>query len=72
MYKEDLALNNLQWLIRHKTQYNLTKPSPRYYQKSTKSGGIVRFCWSVCGNYEIVSKSCLTSCHHRMKTLLSS
>ena len=22
MYKEDLALNNLQWLIRHKTQPN--------------------------------------------------
>ena len=24
MYKEDLSLNNLQWLIRHKTQ---TKPN---------------------------------------------
>ena len=27
MYKEDLALNNLQWLIFHKTQ---TKPNPIY------------------------------------------
>ena len=25
MYKEDLALNNLQWLICHKTQPNQTK-----------------------------------------------
>ena len=25
MYKKDLALNNLQWLICHKTQYNQTK-----------------------------------------------
>ena len=25
MYKEDLALNNLQWLICHKTQLNQTK-----------------------------------------------
>ena len=27
MYKEDLALNNLQWLIYHKTQ---PKPNPTY------------------------------------------
>ena len=27
MYKEDLALNNLQWLICHKTQPNQTKQS---------------------------------------------
>ena len=27
MYKEDFALNNLQWLICHKTQ---TKPNPIY------------------------------------------
>ena len=27
MYKEDLALNNLQWLIRHKNQ---SKPNPIY------------------------------------------
>ena len=26
MYKEDLALNNLQWLICHKTQPNQTNP----------------------------------------------
>ena len=25
MYKEDLALNNLQWLIYHKTKPNQTK-----------------------------------------------
>ena len=25
MYKEDLALNNLQWSIYHKTQLNQTK-----------------------------------------------
>ena len=28
MYKEDLALNNLQWLICHKTKPNQTKPPP--------------------------------------------
>ena len=28
MYKEDLALNNLQWLICHKTQPNQTKFNP--------------------------------------------
>ena len=27
MYKEDLAKNNLQWLIRHKTQSNQTNPT---------------------------------------------
>ena len=26
MYKQDLALNNLQWLICHETQPNQTKP----------------------------------------------
>ena len=26
MYQEDLALDNLQWLISHKTQLNQTKP----------------------------------------------
>ena len=26
MYKEDLALNNLQWLIYYKIQTNQTKP----------------------------------------------
>ena len=30
MYKEDLALNNLQWLICHKTKPNQTKPNPIY------------------------------------------
>ena len=29
MYKEDLALNNLQWLICHKTQSNQTKPKKK-------------------------------------------
>ena len=37
MYKEDLALNNLQWLICHKTQpnqikLNQTKPIMLLYQ----------------------------------------
>ena len=27
MYKEDLALNNLQWLICHKTKPNHAKPT---------------------------------------------
>ena len=27
MYKQDLALNNVQWLICHKTQPNHTKPN---------------------------------------------
>ena len=30
MYKEDLALNNLQWLICHKIKPNQTKPNPMY------------------------------------------
>ena len=28
MFKEDLALNNLQWLICHKTKPNKTKLNP--------------------------------------------
>ena len=30
MYKDDLALNNLQWLISHRTQPNPTKPNLLY------------------------------------------
>ena len=30
MYKEDLALNNLQWLISHKTLPNKTQPNHIY------------------------------------------
>ena len=30
MYREDLALNNLQWLICHKTKRNQTKLNPIY------------------------------------------
>ena len=30
MYKEDLVLNNLQWLICHKTKQNQTKP-PKFF-----------------------------------------
>ena len=33
MYKEDLALNNLQWLICHKTKPNQTKTKERITQK---------------------------------------
>ena len=29
MYKEDLAFNNQQWLICHKTKPNSTKPNPK-------------------------------------------
>ena len=32
MYKEDLALNNLKWLICHKTQANQTKLKPNQTQ----------------------------------------
>ena len=34
MCKEDFALNNLQWLICHKTKTkpNQTKPKPSFYQ----------------------------------------
>ena len=28
MYKPDLALNNLQWMICHQTKPNQTKPKP--------------------------------------------
>ena len=31
MYKEDLALNNQQWLICHKTKPNQTKIPPLFY-----------------------------------------
>ena len=30
MYKPDLALNNVQWLISHKTKPNQTKPNHIY------------------------------------------
>ena len=30
MYKEDLALNNIQWLICHKTQPNQTLESTQF------------------------------------------
>ena len=30
MYKEDMALNNLQWLVCHKTKPNQTKPNHIY------------------------------------------
>ena len=33
MYKEDLALNNLQWLICHKSQPNQTKVRAYYMKK---------------------------------------
>ena len=33
MYKKDLALNNLQWLICHKTKPNqANQKSPRFYE----------------------------------------
>ena len=31
MYKQDLALDNLQWLIGHKTNLNQTKPNQILY-----------------------------------------
>ena len=34
MYNEDLALNNLQWLICHKTKLNQTKPFLQLKQHS--------------------------------------
>ena len=34
MYKEDLALNNLQWLICHKTKPNHTKVDVHRLQKT--------------------------------------
>ena len=36
MYKEDLALNNLQWLICHKTQPNQTISTLPYFEKKEK------------------------------------
>ena len=38
--KKDLALNNLQWFLRHKIKLNLTKPIPpnhRYYMVTIKN-----------------------------------
>ena len=34
MYKNDLALNDQQYLIRHKTKPNQTKPRPNRYDHS--------------------------------------
>ena len=34
IYKMDLALNNLQWLVWHKTKQNKTKPRPWYANRS--------------------------------------
>ena len=38
MYKEDLALNNLQWLICHKTQHNPTKSYISSSSSSCRAG----------------------------------
>ena len=38
MYKEDLTLNNLQWLICHKTKPNQTKLNQILLRNATKSG----------------------------------
>ena len=35
MYKQDLALSNLQWRICHKTKPNKTKPKKKYKYKSS-------------------------------------
>ena len=36
MYKEDLALNNLQWLICHKTKPNHTERNPQIFLEFEK------------------------------------
>ena len=36
MYKQDLVLNNLQWLVCHKTQPNQTKPTYLRNEKINK------------------------------------
>ena len=40
MYKEDLALNILQWLIRHKTQRNQITPVSRISKQNSATFGI--------------------------------
>ena len=40
MCKEDLAINNLQWLICHKTKPNPTKPNHIYQLSSIPTGKI--------------------------------
>ena len=46
MYKNDLALNDLQWLICHKTKPNKIKPHTHTY--------IIEFCISVNKECSIV------------------
>ena len=48
MNKPDLALNNLQWLVCHKTKQNQTKPTSRekresYYKSYHKNHMKVQF-----------------------------
>ena len=47
MYKEDLALNNLKWLICHKIQPNQTKPNHIYliymYKEDLAFNNLQRF-----------------------------
>ena len=45
MYKEDLALNNLQWRICHKTQQNQNKQRNR--NNKTKNTKIARKTWTL-------------------------
>ena len=49
MYKEDLALNDLQWLICHKTQPNPTKPNNLYLIYMYKEDLVLNnLQWLIC------------------------
>ena len=63
MYKEDLTLNNLQWLICHKTQPNQTKPGSNgnegvvhIRQSSTDWSPAIR--WFCVISKTLISKRC--------------
>ena len=49
MYKEDLALNNLQWLICHKTKPNPTQSNPIYLIYMYKEDlALNKLQWLIC------------------------
>ena len=48
MYKEDMALNNLQWLICHKTKPNQTKPNHIYLIYMYKEDLAFNLQWLIC------------------------
>ena len=74
MYKQDLALNNLQWLICHKTQPNQTKPNHLFniyiYKEDLTLNNLQ---WLICHKTQPINQIvCVMSrTAHRLENLYS-